>query len=200
MRVDGDLTRKGERRAAEIVDAALRCLARDGYAGTSLQRVADEAGLPKRAVLYYFGSREGLFEHVVLQLGRRLLRQIDESVVGLDEPADIAVTGFETMWRGMTSDRALVVAWLGVRAEAATNPALARAASHFTDGLRRRIAARVDAALERGRRLDAPRDATETLILASIQGLVLEYVERGDTPRLREATAAFQQLLARTVG
>ena len=37
-------------RRQRIIDAALRCLARDGYAAASLQRVADEAGLGKRAV------------------------------------------------------------------------------------------------------------------------------------------------------
>ena len=40
-----------------VLEAAVRCLGERGYAGTSLQRVAEAAGVQKRMVLYYFGSR-----------------------------------------------------------------------------------------------------------------------------------------------
>ncbi len=43
-----------------MLEAAIRCLGEDGYAATSLQRVADAAGVQKRMVLYYFESREHL--------------------------------------------------------------------------------------------------------------------------------------------
>ena len=54
MSAAGHLTDKGERRAMQILDAALRSLATCGYGQTSIQRVADEAAVQKRVVLYYF--------------------------------------------------------------------------------------------------------------------------------------------------
>jgi AcrR family transcriptional regulator len=39
--------------------------ARDGYAGTSLQKIADAAGLSKSAVLYHFTSKQALLEAAI---------------------------------------------------------------------------------------------------------------------------------------
>lgn len=46
----------------EILVTALSAFARDGYIGTSLQNIADAAGLSKSSVLYHFPSKEALLE------------------------------------------------------------------------------------------------------------------------------------------
>ncbi len=197
MRVDGALTPKGTRRAEEIVEAALRCLARDGYAATSLQRVADEAGLGKRTVIYYYSTREGLFDHVVHRVGGRLLDQLEQAVAGVEEPADIVSRGFERVWGAITTDRALLVAWFGLLAESVTNPALAETAGYITTRFRSLIGRLIDDALARGRTLHLRRSSLEVLILAGIQGLILDYLERGETPELALAIEDFQTWLVR---
>ena len=195
MRVEGALTPKGERSAEAIIDAALRCLARDGYAATSLQRVADEAELGKRTVIYYYGTREGLFDQVVRRVGGRLLDQLEQVTVGEEDPADIVSRGFERVWAAITTDRALLVAWFGLLAESVTNPALADTASYITTRFRGLIARLIDDALQRGRTLHLRRSSLEVLILAGVQGLVLEYLERGETPELSMAIEDFQAWL-----
>ena len=195
MRAEGELTRKGERRALEILDAALRCLARDGYSATSIQRVADEAGLHKRVVLYYYGSREGLFDQVVRHLGGRLFDDLEEALAGLEEPSDIVELGYQKLWDGITTDRALLVAWSGLRAEAITNPALEPAALYISGRFRSLVSAQIDDLLARGRTLIIGRGSLEVLILAGLQGLVLEYLERGETRELKEAIVDFQEWL-----
>lgn len=195
MRVGQPLSAKGERHAQLIVDAALRCLARDGYAATSLQRVADEAGLGKRAVIYYYGSREGLFDHVVRQLGDRLMEQLAEAVEGLEEPSDIVSLGFARFWTAVTTDRALLVAWFGLVAESITNPALHGAAVYVTDRFRALVSGLVDDALARGRVLHMRRESLEVLILTAARGLILEFLERGETPELKAAIEDVQTWL-----
>lgn len=195
MRADGALTPKGERRAEAIVDAALRCLATDGYSASSLQRVADEAGLGKRVVIYYFGTREGLFDRVVRRVGDRLIDQLEQAVSGLEEPADIVTRGFERVWAAITTDRALLVAWFGLLAESVTNPALAETAGYITTRFRALIARLIDDALARGRTLHLRRSSLEVLALAGVQGLILEYLERGETPELKAAIEDFQSWL-----
>lgn len=49
----------------EILRIALSEFATAGYAGTSLQRVAELAGLSKSSVLYHFASKEALLEAAV---------------------------------------------------------------------------------------------------------------------------------------
>jgi AcrR family transcriptional regulator len=195
MSVRVERSRKGELRAQEVIEAAMRCLGRDGYAGTSLQRVADEAGVSKRNVIYYYGCRERLFDEVVRYVGGRLIARVAEAVAGLEEPADIVSRGFDQLWGGLTTDRPLLVAWFGLRTEAITNPALRETAAWMGDGFRRLLSGLIDDALSRGRTLLIDRGALEVLIMAGVQGLVLEYLERGESPELAAAIADLQRLL-----
>lgn len=195
MRAEGTLTPKGARQAEAIVDAALRCLARDGYAATSLQRVADEAELGKRMVIYYYETREGLFDHVVRRAGGQLIDQLEQAFDGLEEPADIVTRGFERVWSAITTDRALLVAWFGLLAESVTNPALRTTAGYITSRFRALIGKLIDEAIARGRTLHLRRGSLEVLILAGIQGLILEYLERGETFELSAAVEDFQTWL-----
>lgn len=49
-------------RRREILEAAVRCFARRGYHGTTMQDVADEAELSKGALYRYFDGKEGILE------------------------------------------------------------------------------------------------------------------------------------------
>src|SRR5215510_12084926 len=44
-------------RRAEIVRATIRCLARDGYSGLTLKKVARETGLSQGILHYYFADK-----------------------------------------------------------------------------------------------------------------------------------------------
>lgn len=196
MRQEPVLTRKGARQAEVILDAAVRVLGRDGYAAASLGRIAEEAGTHKRLVLYYYGTREGLFERVAERVGQQLLSQVAASVRGLEDPDEIVRTGFSRVWEAVTTDRALVAAYFGLVAESVVNRSVARSTAHITDGFRDLIRRLVADAEGRGRRLDMHLESFVVLVLAGIQGLTLEYLERGDTPALRAAAADYQRWLA----
>ena len=51
--------------AAEVGSIALQEFSRTGYAGTSIARIADAAGLSKSAVLYHYASKEALLEAAI---------------------------------------------------------------------------------------------------------------------------------------
>lgn len=48
-----------------LVEAAVRLITRHGFAGTSLQMIADELGFTKAAIYYHFRTREQLLSAVV---------------------------------------------------------------------------------------------------------------------------------------
>lgn len=62
------MTRPSKR--TNILDAALRVAERDGVTGITLDAVAQEAGLTKAGLMYYFPSREallwGIQEHLIV--------------------------------------------------------------------------------------------------------------------------------------
>ena len=73
---------RGMRTEAAILDVTLGLLATRGIHGTSLDAVAEAAGVAKSSVLWHFGSKEELLlrvaEHVVDEVARGPVRQILE--------------------------------------------------------------------------------------------------------------------------
>lgn len=189
-------TAKGRRQSELIVEATIRCLARDGYAATSLQAVADEAGVGKRAVIYYFDNRENLFDRVVRRLGDRLHLALREALQGLEDPKSMGAAGFAAYWNALVVDRALLVAWFGLRTEAITNPELKPSADYITAGIREVVVELIERLLALGYRLAIEREALVVLAVAGAQGLILQYLEDGDTPELRGGLDNFQAFLA----
>lgn len=58
------------------VTLATRCFARDGFHGTSLAKLAKEAGVTKQALLHFFGTKEKLYTEVLGALCERLRADI----------------------------------------------------------------------------------------------------------------------------
>lgn len=189
-------TQKGARQAQEILDAALRCLGRDGYSATSLARVAEEAGVSKRMVLYYFDSREALFERLAESIGERLLDALEGAIDGLEDPGEAVTAGFGELWGAITADRGLLVALFGVTTESVTDPRLERTVAEFKDRFRELMRRQMDLARANGRRIAVDDDVAVTAMLAGFLGLALEWLERGDTPELQKTIEAFQAMLA----
>jgi AcrR family transcriptional regulator len=180
------LTAKGARQAEAVLEAAIRCLGEDGYAGTTLQRVADAAGVQKRMVLYYFGSREHLIATVLERVGDRFLDDLAERVGGLSEPAAL-VDAVTEMFLAQTEDRALLTAYFGLLAESATDPVLSATFAR----LRERTVVIVDELLDRveaaGHELSMER---RLLVLAGFSlahGIGLELMTHGRTAELERA-------------
>jgi len=188
-------TRKGARQAEAIIEAAVRSLGERGYAATSMQRIADEAGVSKRMVLYYYPSRERLFEEVVRRVGDRLLDQVEDAISGLKSPADIVAVGFDRLWTGIKSDPELQAVYFGLVAESVTNPALKETLSYVNDRYRRLIGRLIAESRARGEELLLDEESLTVLIVAGIQGLTLHFLEQGETRQLRKAIRDFQRWL-----
>jgi AcrR family transcriptional regulator len=60
--------RDAERSRRLLLDAAEALFAEQGYAGTSIQAIADRAGLTKGTPLYFFGSKDNLYKAVLDRL------------------------------------------------------------------------------------------------------------------------------------
>ncbi len=189
-------TSKGVRQSQVILDAALACLGRDGYAATSLARVADEAGVSKRMVLYYFDSRETLFVELTRSIGDRILTILRESVAGIEDPAVVVQKGFETVWEALTADRGLLIALFGVTTESVTDERLAGSVDEFNDGMRDILRGQLRAARENGRKIVVDDEVAVTAMISGFNGLLYQWLLRGDTDDLAGAIKGYQTLIA----
>ena len=66
-----------------ILQAAARILARDGYEGTNVNRVADLAGVSVGSLYQYFPSKEALVAEVARDLAQRTVAVFQEGLVEL---------------------------------------------------------------------------------------------------------------------
>ncbi|WP_305988112.1 TetR family transcriptional regulator C-terminal domain-containing protein [Roseibium sp. MMSF_3544] len=58
---NGGLSRIQERNRSLILDAALNEFSRKGFSGATVERIAAEAGMSKSNLLYYFSSKEAIY-------------------------------------------------------------------------------------------------------------------------------------------
>lgn len=83
MAVTPRIARRERRRDAsreEIVDAARRVLLRRGIASTTLDAVAEEVGLTKAAIYYYFPSKDALLFELIFGIYARNAQSVHDAV------------------------------------------------------------------------------------------------------------------------
>ncbi len=63
--------RKGEATRARFLEVALEVFGREGFAGATTRRIAEEAGASLPTLNYYFGDKEGLYRACAEEIARR---------------------------------------------------------------------------------------------------------------------------------
>jgi AcrR family transcriptional regulator len=97
---------------ASIVDAAMRVLARQGYARTSLMDIAAEVGMSKGAVHYHFPTKEALMGQVLETACDVVAKRTRDAWIAGGNPVDALRSSLRELWRARAnlSDEAKVVA------------------------------------------------------------------------------------------
>jgi AcrR family transcriptional regulator len=84
---DRQLTSQGAERKQQLLDAAARLFAEQGYAATRVVDIVEAAGVAKGLFYWYFENKEALFRELASEIRRRLRRQqaaaIDDSAPAL---------------------------------------------------------------------------------------------------------------------
>ena len=78
----------GQQRRAQLLDVGRTLFASKGFDGTSVEEIAEKAGVSKPVVYEHFGGKEGLYAVVVDREVSRLLDRVTASLVG-DHPRDL---------------------------------------------------------------------------------------------------------------
>src|SRR4051812_29144600 len=96
------LTRAERRDATRLalVDAAIECLAEDGYASLTTRRIAQRAGVAQSTLMHHFATREALLVEAVTHLAAKLaedaIRDIDIAALRIPERREAVL---DQAWR-----------------------------------------------------------------------------------------------------
>jgi AcrR family transcriptional regulator len=82
-----------------IVDAGVRCIARDGVAAASMAAIAIEAGVSKALLHYHYHDRSRLLAEIVEQIG---VRTIERERTAIDESHRLG--GLDALWQWLEGE------------------------------------------------------------------------------------------------
>lgn len=188
-------------RRPQLVAAARVVMARDGVASTSLRAVAAEAGVPLGTLQHVFRSKDLLLQAVVEDVVAEATGLLEQAV-----PVDAGLAqgirvGMEAYWSALVEgDPGTQVVQMELFSAARRQPALAELTRSLYDRYVTVIAARLERAAEAtGETSALGFDQLARLVLATLDGLIVQFAADPDPDRGRADLAAAADMLATCV-
>jgi AcrR family transcriptional regulator len=175
-----------------IVDAAYGILKRDGYAGLTTAKVAAASGQNKALISYYFGSKQGLVSAVARRVSSTIVEEVLAHLGKPTEPAEFVERLAEGVWRVMDRDEGLQRVYFDLASQSVVSPEVGEILGEMKQSYRSILR-------ELLRELAPPPapadlDGVVVFLIAGLEGLALERLERGETPELLRARELFVRL------
>ena len=171
-------------RVVQILDAAARRFAKTGFAGTTTQEIADEAGLTKSMIHYYFESKQALISELQAFVYDRYLRKVEGRLAALGTGSSGRAYEALTAAFEIVHDKNFLRLQLELLAEAGRDPEIMRRLAALEGRSRAVVGQGLKTVLgSRAESLPISPDALATLIAAVLHGLrVFDYVEGEKAP------------------
>lgn len=173
-------------RKDEIAGAAVRIFSQNGFRETSVREIADEAGMSKGNLYFYFDSKKEILSRVFLEFEERLHETIDECLARSDDPVDqlrILVDSIFDLFREMEPTiKVLFDFW---------SYSLHNPDQDFIDfePFYSRIEDKLDSVLESGRKRDVFRsdfkDQLSSVLIGYIEGQLVQWQMNPASPSLK---------------
>jgi AcrR family transcriptional regulator len=187
-------------KAVRIVEAMRASVASRGFAGSTFDHVAREAGVSRGLLHYYFGTKERLLVEVVrreCQVRGELLDQAVAGAGGADDLIDALVRSFEDVLSEGSSE---VVMFYELLTLAQRNAGIAAELAELARTLRLTLAEALRTGSEAGVfELRADPGDVATFLLALADGVMMRRMSEPDLDARRlmdQAVAAARALLA----
>lgn len=158
-------------RKSDILEAARREFSTAGFAGARIERIAAAADVNKQLLFHYFASKEGLFTAAL----STLLSQLESASGGPSSASPVAQ--IKQLLRELVTTVRTVPGFVGILADAKSNPAFPPAAHELVSAWKARMLVRLAATLREGQqrgyfRDDIDPDGVAAIALAGAIGVV----------------------------
>lgn len=193
VRLRRSVYKKSEESRKQVLDAAVAMFAEHGITSTSVQDIANAAGLSKGAVHYHFESKDELLQRVLEQCRATVERRVLAAFEEPNLPMDRVRRAIAEMWAVHRDDVAevRVLAELAVLARQ-SEPIREALASVLRTTRQQVIDIGFSRLVEMGLRPRVPVDVAARLLLAMIDGLAVHH-------RIDPMTQQEEEELLRTI-
>ncbi len=184
-------------RREQIVQATIRCLAREGYSGLTMKKVAREARVSQGILHYYFTGKRAILV-AALDI---VMADLDRRVAALSQGARDARARLHAVIRGclgLAEDkREFWVVFVEFWGEMMHDPELLRINAALYQRLRRALGATVAQGTRAGQFRRVPPEEAGAVILALVDGLSLQRAFDARALSLERAARACEDAVTR---
>lgn len=159
-------------RREQLIDVAVGVFARHGYHTTSMNDVAEAAGVTKPVLYQHFASKRDLYLALLDEVGRRLLDRITKATADGADGRSQTQAGFRAYFHWVSEDHEAFLLLFGSGAR--RDEEFAAAARRVTDEVARSIAPLIA--------VDIPAERRETLahaVVGMAEGASRRLIDRG---------------------
>jgi AcrR family transcriptional regulator len=172
-----------------LLEAAVTCLQRQGYAATTARDIASEAEANLRSIGYHYGSTRGLLLAAISTNWRRWLAPLIAAAASNAQPPDERLReGMKLFSANLSENAPMVHAWLEAVTLARSDEDLRTTLAANQREFRKALAANLAAAGQ------PEADSRAGAIIAVCDGLIIHHLLYGTAPRpeeiARQAAAA----------
>jgi len=133
-------------RRDQILDVAVQVFAHRGYHGTSMNDVADAAGVTKPVLYQHFDSKQDLYLALLDDVGRRMLDAIAKATASATDGKALTLLGFRAYFRWVADDHDAFLLLFGTQAnrDAESTRAVRKITADAADAIAPLIAIEID--------------------------------------------------------
>lgn len=137
-------------RRQQLLEVALRLFAARGFEATTMDEIAEAAGVTKPLLYQHFASKRALYMELTEGVAQSLLEAIGKAVAAADGPRQQVEGGFAAYFHLVVAQSEAFTLLFG--SEVPDDPELSRAVRHVEDMLAEAVDVLIDAGLDEGHR------------------------------------------------
>ena len=137
-------------RREQLLDVALQIFGQQGFHGTSMNDVAEAAGVTKPVLYQHFESKRDLYLSLLDDVGARLLTEIAKATAGATSGKEQTELGFQAYFRWVARDHdAFLLLFGSAQRDQEFTEAVRKVTAKVAEAIKPLIAANIDAEHQR---------------------------------------------------
>lgn len=112
---------KAQRKAFDIMESAIKCIAKMGFDKVTLTMIARESGVTRPLLKYYFNNIDEILEFSIKYIRLLFQRKAVNSMTSVSNPKEMLLKYIDSCFKWINEDRSHAIVWLAFLHRAATS-------------------------------------------------------------------------------